>query len=220
MNNISHSKQLRAKIDLVLPHLMAASQAIVNHQRFSEFYPEYLFTIHCMIRASVPLMEAALERARIMASDDPVADKMTEYLSKHISEEMHHDDWLLEDLEVLGIDRSKLLRRPPSPSVVNMVGSQYYWIHHYHPVALLGYIAVVEGHPPTVKWIEEQVIRTGLPRAAFRTLFKHAQLDPHHRDDLNKTLDHLPLVQEHSAILGISAMHTVSWASSAFHEII
>jgi len=41
------------------------------------------------------------------------------------------------------------------------VGAQYYWIHHFHPVALLGYIAVLEGRPPSPTLVEELIERTG-----------------------------------------------------------
>ena len=55
-----HSQRLRGKIALVLPELLAAGRALMDHPRIAELYPEYLFTLHCMTRASVPLMEAAL----------------------------------------------------------------------------------------------------------------------------------------------------------------
>src|SRR5215510_7596973 len=103
-----------------------------------------------MIRATVPLMEAALARTRVMGAD-LLAPKLALYFEHHIPEEMHHDEWLLDDLESLGFNRSDLLRRPPSPTVAGMVGAQYYWIHHYHPVLLLSYIMVMEGYPATAQ---------------------------------------------------------------------
>ena len=85
-----------------------------------ELYPEYLVTSHCIIRASVPLMEAGRERALALADDDPVAAALAPYYEHHIPEELsHHDDWLLDDLEVLGRERSDILSRiylrRPSP---------------------------------------------------------------------------------------------------------
>ena len=85
----------------------------------------------------------------------------------------------------------------PSPSVAGLVGSQYYWIHHYHPVAFLGYVALMEGYPPTPELIDELIERSGHPREAFRTYLEHAELDPGHRDHLDRTLDSLPLEREH-----------------------
>ncbi|MED3997955.1 iron-containing redox enzyme family protein [Peribacillus frigoritolerans] len=221
MNNIySNSFRLRQKIEVVIQELMFAGGKLQSHPQFADLYPEYLFTMHSMIRASVPLMESAQERAQAMADNDQVAAMVSTYLSKHIKEEMFHDDWLLDDLEVLGVKRDELLSRPPSPTVASLVGSQYYWIQHHHPVALLGYIAILEGYPPETKQLEEMMAKTQYPREAFRTMFKHADLDPHHRDDLNRTLDQLPLLPEHHTILGLSAIHTVDLASQAILEII
>lgn len=220
MSQFTHSQILRAKIEIALPTLRATVQTIEEHPQFSALFSEYLFTLHCMIRASVPLMQAALERAQTLSSHDPVAGGLATYLAQHIPEELHHDDWLLDDLAVLGMDRAQVLSRLPSPAIASLVGSQYYWIHHYHPLALLGYMAVLEGYPATAEQIEAQVITTGHPRAAFRTLFKHAVLDPHHRSGLDQALDSLPLTREHSVLLGVSALRTVELASYALQELV
>jgi hypothetical protein len=175
--------------------------------------------MHGIIRASVPLMEAALGRARAMAGSDPVAAGTAAYLTRHLPEEIGHDEWLLEDLAVLGCDRSGVLARLPSPTVAALVGCQYYWVLHCHPVALLGYIAVMEGYPPTVEQIEDLAVTSGHPREAFRTLLEHARLDVHHRADLDATMDRLPLSPRHQALLGVSALRTVHLASSVLREV-
>ena len=42
--------------------------------------------------AMIPLMEAALERARVLAQDDPVAAALADYLERHIPEEIHGEE--------------------------------------------------------------------------------------------------------------------------------
>jgi hypothetical protein len=203
------SRLLRAKINLVSGALHAASVALWDGPDFARLYPRYLCDVHAMLRASVPLMEAALGCARARGRDDVVAAGLADYLAVHVREEMDHDEWVLEDLQLLGLDRSTVLDRIPSPAVAALVGSQYYWIHHDHPIAVLGYIAVLEGSPPDVAHIEGVARRTGLPLEAFRTMLKHARLDPHHRDDLDRFIDSLPLTPRQSALVGVSALHTV-----------
>lgn len=220
MTALSHSERLRRKIALALPEFKDASSRILAHPRFPELYPEMLVTLHWMIRATVPLMQAALNCCREMEADDAVAAAMIPYLTQHIKEELHHDNWLLDDLEVLGVPREEVLARMPSPAVASLDGAQYYWMYHHHPIAKLGQIAVMEGYPPTVEAIELMAEKSGHPRAAFRTLEKHCHLDPHHRDDLNAALDGLPLDDRHHAILGVSALHTIQAASRAYREII
>lgn len=209
ISGVSHSRRLREKIDFARVSLDAAAFALWNHPRLPELYPEFLFRNHAVIRASVPLMQAAADVCESRKSSDPLSAGMFDYLSHHIPEEMHHDDWVLEDLEVLGFDRKKVLARIPPPSVARLVGSQYYWIRHVHPVALLGFIAVLEGTPPDVSFFEQTADRAHLPRSAFSNLLRHGKLDPRHRDDLDHALDGFPLSENDHSLLGVSAFETI-----------
>ncbi|HVD11947.1 MAG TPA: iron-containing redox enzyme family protein [Gaiellaceae bacterium] len=167
----------------------------------------------------MPLTEAALARSRELPNDDPLAAPLASYFEEHVDEELDHDETLLGDLEQLGIDRMTVLERMPSPAVASLVGSQYYWILHYHPVAFLGYVALMEGYPPTPELIETLIERTGYPREAFRTYIEHAELDPGHRDRLDRTVDSLPLEAWHETALGISAISTAALAARSLEEI-
>jgi hypothetical protein len=181
--------------------------------------PDYFFRIHTIIRASVPVMEAARDRATSLAAKEPVCAALADYLGQHVNEERHHDDWLLDDLEELGISRDTVWSRMPSSTVASLVGAQYYWVHHHHPVAVLGYIAVLEGNPPIESLIAEAIERTGLPGRAFRTFIKHARLDPHHRDDLNSALDAMPLTEEHERLIATSALETQHLLAVSLREV-
>lgn len=220
MNAIRHTRRLRQKIEQALPELAAATTALIMHPRFRELYVEFAVTVHQMIRASVPLMRTAHRRCLELKDADPVAAAMVPYLAHHILEEMHHDDWLLEDMELLKVPRETVLgRMPPSP-VASMIGAHYYWIHHHHPVAHLGQIAAMEGYPAGVAVVDLMVERTGYPREAFRTIEKHCHLDPLHRDEFDRALDEMPLTDEHHEILAVSALHTVRMAARAYRAIV
>jgi Iron-containing redox enzyme len=216
----SHSTELRKKIGLLRPGLDRAAHAFWSQPEVTELYPELLFSIHCVNRASVPLMQAAVEAARARPEADQVSALLAGYLDKHIPEELHHDDWTLDDLEVTGRSRDEILRRIPSPTVAAMVGTQYYLILHVHPVAILGYMAVLEGEPPSLEAIEEVIERTGLPREAFRTYLEHARLDAGHRDDLDAALDRMPLTPDQRSLLSVSAFQTISLERLMFEELI
>jgi hypothetical protein len=215
----STSQLLRAKIGLVSGSLRRASAALWDDADFGRLYARYLFDLHGIVRASVPVMEAALASARDRSRDDAVAAGLAEYLATHVREELGHDEWLLEDLRVLGFNRDAVLGRIPSASVASLVGAQYYWIGHHHPVAVLGYLAVLEGSPPDAAHIEAVASRTGLPLDSFSTMLKHARLDPYHRDDLDRFIDGLPLTPEHEALIGVSAFHTVHALARVITEV-
>ena len=168
----------------------------------------------------MPLTEAALTRSRELPDTDPLAVPLAAYLEEHVDEELGHDETLLDDLELVGVDRASAVARMPSPTVAALVGSQYYWIFHYHPVAFLGFVALMEGHPPTPELIEVLIERTGFPPEAFRTYVEHADLDPGHRDHLDRTLDSLPLTAEHESALGVSAIVSAGLAARALEELL
>jgi len=97
----------------------------------------------------VPLTDAALKRSRELPDTDGLAMPLAAYLEEHVDEEVGHDETLLDDLELVGVDRATAVARMPSPTIAALVGSQYYWILHHHPLTFLGFVAVMEGYPPT-----------------------------------------------------------------------
>lgn len=216
----SHSARLRAKIEIALPIFHAPTRRLWSSPDLAAYYPEYLVLMHTMIRATVPLMEVAVERARLLADDDPVAAGVAAYLTKHIREEAGHDEWLRQDLAAIGRDPDAPLVVLPRPSTAALVGSQYYWARHYHPVCLLGHIAVLEGYPPDPALADLIVERTGYPRSGLRTLIRHAALDRRHRDELMAVIDELPLTGDHAAAMGVSALHTVRGMAEVFDDLL
>jgi hypothetical protein len=211
---------LRRKLRLVVPALSDAGDRLIAHPDVRALYPEYLFVSHCVIRASVPLMRTARERALALADEDPVCARLAPYLEEHIEEELDHDEWLLDDLESIGRPRGEILIRPPVPTVAALVGAQYYWVLHHHPAALLGYMGLLEGFPPSPAMIDELRARTGYPESAFRTLVAHAELDPRHGDELFALVDELPLTPEQTAVMGLSGLHSVEMYARALEEVL
>lgn len=178
-----------------------------------------LFRTHCVARASVPLMQAALD-ATLCRAHDPVCAGMGDYLAQHIVEEREHATWIEQDLASLGMSATELAHRIPPANVASAVGAHYYWIRHYHPAAVLGYIAVLEGAAPRLSWVEDLMARTELPAQAFRTLKLHAVVDVEHARDLDALLDCLPLQQVHHDLLRESAFLTIDALSRELEDVV
>jgi hypothetical protein len=215
----TESRRLRGKLELVFRAPLATGPRLISHPGLHGIYPEFLIMSHGIIRASVPLMETALTTARTLPNDQ-VAVLLADYLEHHIPEERGHDDWLLADLEYIGVPRDQVLTRIPSPTIAALVGSQYYWVQHVHPVGLLGYIAMSECYPPARQDIERLQAATGYGPEAFRTLLLHADLDTHHRDDLDDLLDSLPLTEQQQTLMGLSALSSVQLITQAWQELL
>jgi hypothetical protein len=214
----SNARILRTKIDFAIPALWSATARLWASPDLHQRYVDYLQTMHQMLRATVPLMSAAIEQCRRRAGD-PVADGVLAYLAGHIREEEGHDDWLRQDLDLICADGAELLAAMPSAAVAAAVGSQYYWLAHHHPVCLLGHIAVLEGYPASPGLAERLARLSGHPREAFRTIHAHAGLDRRHRDELFAALDALPLGPEHHGMLGVSALHTIGSTAAVFEDL-
>ena len=214
------SSRLRAKLGLAYPAVQATAGRIWSSPRVRELYPVYLATMHGVVRSAVPLMEAARDRALQLAPDDPVAAMLVPYLEHHAPEEAGHDEWLLEDLAALGGDVAAARRRIPSASVASLVGAQYYWLRHVHPVSLLGHMAVLEGYSPAAGFADFLQELTGYPREAFRAVRRHERLDVRHKRELYETIDALPLASEHESLIGLSGLHTMEASLGVFAEIL
>lgn len=216
----SFSTSLRTIIGLTRGDLDAAASSFWAHPDLAKLYPKYLIYLYASVRASVSVLKMAWAEARRLAPLDPVCEGIEPYLGRHIVEESGHEDWIVEDLEVLGISAQELAQSIPSPTIAAMVGAQYYWVLHCHPVVLLGYLVMIEGDPPNAPALEARARSRGISIAAFRTLMRHAALDQHHRDELYELLDHLPLTERQKILIRMNACRTSKSIAIEFEELI
>lgn len=171
-------------------------------------YVAYLHLLHDTIVASMPLMRLALTKCT-----GRHAALLSDYFESHIHEEDGHVELVLQDLEALGVPRT--VRRIPNLSIAAMVGAQYYWLEHVSVIPLLGYIAFLEGDPPTSREIEaaQAVIPAGV--VADRTLRIHAEADPGHARALDALIDRLELDSHEAALVSHSALQTALLSAQA-----
>ena len=203
------SRRLDAKLQLAYPELLAHARQLWSSPFIRELYPAYLGTMHMIVRSAVPLMTSALVQANARSASDGVAAGLAPYLTRHIREEAGHDIWLLEDLAATGADVDTYVNRFPPPQVAEMVGAQYYWLRHHHPVALLGHLAAIENHHPPIGFADRLRSLSGYPSDAFRAIARHELLDIGHKHELREVIDSLPLQPEHEKMIGTSALHTM-----------
>jgi len=214
------SAMLRRKRDLLGAGLWAASRRLWSHADAARMYPALLFRSHCNARAIVSVLEAAAARLEPLTGEDPAAAGLLEFALGFIPEETGHDEWILEDLEALGLPRRDVLARVPPPAIAALVGAQLYWIAHHHPVSVLGYCYIAETLSPPIDKVEDLIRRTGLPRSAFRTLLRHASLDLVHGAHVEHVLDTLPLTKEHLSMIGVSMAHSLQSFATSTDEIV
>ncbi len=163
-------------------------------------------------------MRIARERASSL-EDDPVARIVAPYLDQHIVEEQDHDDWLLDDIGTLGISPEYVTHAhaatcgglpPRSPVLLGPSCPPGHRLRLSHRP---------RGNPPLTEQLEDIRKRTGFPATAFRCLIAHADNDPHHIADLNRTLDSMPLSDEAAEVHRAQRLpHRLDAVASVFEE--
>jgi len=202
---------------------MGARAGEVN-RKFSELskHPEvcieHIITNQMVARATVPLMQDVVSCAEQL-KNDPVCAPLIKYMKKHIAEETDHDKWYVNDLNFLGISDEDLFAKIPSPNIAALVGSQYYWLKHHHPVAFMGYIACLEVCHPTPEYVEALIKNSGLPAKGFDTIMEHAVIDKHHSKDIIETLNNLPLTEKQYKMVEMSAFQTFRYVALVMEDV-
>ncbi|MDO6445914.1 iron-containing redox enzyme family protein [Colwellia sp. 1_MG-2023] len=204
-------------------HLLELKACDVNARFFelathSEVIVEQCLTNYRTSNAAVPMMREVIRCAKLMP-DDPVSAPLIKYMEQHIPEETGHDQWCIDDLAVLGVTEEQIHSKIPSPNIMALIGSQYYMIRHQHPVAIMGYLACLETHPPTIEYVEGLIEKSGLPAAAFSGLMHHAKIDPHHKQDIINTLNSLPLTEKQYQLVERSAFLSLRYVALMMEDV-
>ncbi len=141
-----------------------------------ELISNLVFLYHTIV-ASEELLKLAAENSY---------GELRDYFLRHLEKERGHAQWLADDLRTIGID----VKRTKIPiEAVEMVGSVYYFILHVDPVALLGYMRVLEGKTISIDELER--LEKLYSRELLRTLRYHAEHDPNHSQELESVISTL-----------------------------
>ncbi|MFL9670439.1 hypothetical protein WIX39_026150 [Variovorax sp. AB1(2024)] len=118
--------------------------------------------------------EFLLKEAIFLLGDDGFEGDLKAFYAKHLEDEKGHAEWLKEDLGEHPINLHF--------GAAQLAGMAYYLVRHVHPVALLGYMKALEGHPIPIEYVE--AVEKAHGAQAGRTLRLHAIEDPHHMQEL------------------------------------
>ncbi len=217
---MSRLARLKFKTDLAVMQYSPLVQQLMFGPRLSGVLVEYLIMLHCIIRSTEGLFNAAIDEAnRRWLDGEEGCRGLAEYLTLHKEEEVEHAEWLLDDIEVMGVSREQVLSRRPQAEVAALAGSQYYWIYHYHPAMFLGYLLALEGYPMQAADIAHFKQLTGFPDDAFRTLALHADLDTGHSDELLQFLENCSLTDTVFDSISTSSMTSCAYLSQALKSL-
>jgi pyrroloquinoline quinone (PQQ) biosynthesis protein C len=114
------------------------------------------------------------------------------FLYDHMNEEKGHEEWVRNDLAVVGVSPERVLAYEPSMFMLAMNGYNYWAADRKHPLSVLGMlyalevIASVYGGPMTAA-IQESLLLEGDRGISF--ISSHATLDAEHMAELRLILN-------------------------------
>ena len=114
------------------------------------------------------------------------------FLYSHVHEESGHEEWVMNDLEAVGVERAAALAHVPSIHTLALTGYNYWSVDRRNPCSVLGMmytlevIASVYGGP-FASAIRESLLLEGDRGVSF--ISSHATMDAEHMADLRVVLN-------------------------------
>ena len=151
-----------------------------------KFYARYLENVWHYAQHSATVI--GLAGTRCVLSHPPLA----QYLMHHALEELGHDAWALQDLAALGVSEATVRKSRPVPACAAMVGFEYYTAGYGNPVALFGWLYVLEAMGDDLGHIVAEAVSKGLDLPdGVKFLAGHGDADEDH------TLDIIENIKKH-----------------------
>jgi thiaminase len=141
-----------------------------------ESYIAFLTEAYHHVKHTTPLLMAC--GARVPHKMEWLRDAMAHY----IEEELGHQEWILNDIDVCGGDLEAVRHGTPGMPAELMCAYAYDIVHRRNPVGFLGMVLVLEGTSIELatKAAKATQVNLELPDNAFTYLTSHGSLDISH----------------------------------------
>jgi len=158
----------------------------VAHGISIERYRKLLLELYHVIWHFNPVCAAAASRV-------PDAQRQVRYfLYEHMHEESGHEQWVMADLEAVGVSQADALAHQPSLHTLALVGYNYWSADRRHPCSVLGMMYALEVIASVYGGTFSSAIRESLLLQGDRGvsfLSSHATLDMDHMVTLRQLLN-------------------------------
>ncbi len=163
-----------------------------------ERYRRLLLELYTVVWHFNPLSAAAASRM----SDEHRAVRY--HLYEHMHEEAGHEEWVMNDLNAVGVAREVVVAHEAAPATLAMVGYNYWSAERRHPCSVLGMLYTLEVVAsvyggPFASAIEESLLLQDGQGVSF--ISSHATLDAKHMAELRQVLNLLLDVPARQAVI-------------------
>lgn len=169
-------------------------------------YQSFLIEAYHHVKHTVPLLMACGSRL------PERLEWLREAIVHYIEEEVGHQEWILNDLHYLGVDKQQIRNGKPELATELMVSYAYDTIARGNPVSLFGMVYTLEKTSSTIATYAAEKIVTALdlPANAMSYMVSHGSLDVVHMQDFEELMNQLEEADDRAAVLH---------AAGVFHEL-
>ena len=160
-------------------------------------YTSFLQQAYHHVKHTVPLLMA------VGAALPEEKEWLRVAVAEYIEEEIGHQEWILNDLAVCGLDKETVRKSQPAFETELMVAYAYDTINRGNPMGFFGMVHVLEGTSITTadkaaKGIQQAL---GLPDEAFSYLVSHGELDLEHVEFFEKLMNKVDSLDDQETII-------------------
>jgi len=169
---------VRANVRSAITSQGGVADALANSAD-PKLYTRYLENVWHYAQHSSTVI--GLAGTRCVLSHPPLA----QYLLHHALEELGHDQWALQDLAALGVSEDQARKSRPVPACAAMIGYEYYTAGYGNPVALFGWLFVLEAMGDDLGHVVAEAVSKGLNLPeGVKFLAGHGEADEDHTVDI------------------------------------
>ena len=172
-------------------------QHTLNGDVTLESYRAFLGEAYHHVKHTVPLLMAC--GARLPGHLNWLRSAVAEY----ISEEIGHEEWILNDIRATGADADAVRNGQPGMATELMVAYAYDTVMRNNPAGFFGMVFVLEGTSIALATRAAMITRDalGLPPQAFSYLTSHGSLDREHMQFFRKLMNRINEETDRRAIV-------------------
>jgi pyrroloquinoline quinone (PQQ) biosynthesis protein C len=183
-----------------------AIQRCLEGQVEMETYKAFLIEAYHHVKHTVPLLMACGSRL------PERLEWLREAIVHYIEEEIGHQEWILNDLDSLGVDKESVRHGKPSLPTELMVSYAYDTVMRNNPVSLFGMVYALEKTSSTIAtYAAGQIVSAlNLKPDSMSYMVSHGSLDVEHMQHFEKLMNRLDNAGDKAAVLH---------AASVFYEL-
>ena len=178
---------------LATPILQAGVAGTIDHLTYLAFLAE----AYHHVGQTAPLLMACGERLPRRL------DWLRKAVAGYISEEIGHDEWILDDIRESGGDADAVRNSAPAFATEQMVAYAWYTVLRANPVGFFGMVLVLEGTSVAMATQAAAALQKslGLPDRCFTYLTSHGSLDISHMEHFRTLMDRITDAEDQQAII-------------------